>query len=101
MKRLSEELGVEVDPLEFLLRQMADIEKPYDWRIECAKAALPFCRPKLATVQVTGRDGGPVEMTAVDRIRDTPELADQAEQLLMDPRIIDLLPSSVERQPNE
>jgi hypothetical protein len=35
---------------------------PLDIRIDCAKALLPYVYPRLAAVEVTGRDGDPVQV---------------------------------------
>ncbi|MBZ5726368.1 MAG: hypothetical protein LAP87_15380 [Acidobacteriia bacterium] len=52
-----------VDPVAMLAKTMADEDNvPLDVRVDCAKALLPYVYPKLSAVEVTGRDGGPVEV---------------------------------------
>lgn len=48
-------------PLAYLLRIMRDSAKPEAMRIEAAKSAAPYVHPKLATLEVSGPDGGPIE----------------------------------------
>lgn len=64
-------------PLEFMLRIMRDDMTPEDaspevikafaeLRFEAAKAAAPYVHPRLAAVEHTGKDGGPIETTVTD-----------------------------------
>lgn len=59
-------------PLEFMLKIMRNDTPPdgandaqtlafHSLRFEAAKAAAPYVHAKLASVEVTGKDGGPVE----------------------------------------
>lgn len=51
-------------PLEFLLSIMRDsVNEPRD-RMAAAIAAAPYVHAKLAAVEVTGKDGGPVVVAA-------------------------------------
>lgn len=51
-----------VTPLEFLLGVMrAEVNEPRD-RMAAAIAAAPYIHPKLASVEMTGKDEGPIEM---------------------------------------
>ncbi len=51
------------DPVEMLAKTMRDEKNvPLDIRIDCAKALLPYVYPRLAAVEVTGRDGDPVQV---------------------------------------
>lgn len=100
IQNLEEELGRSCDPLEFLLRQMVCEDKPWDFRKECAAQALPYCRPKLATVQVTGKDDGPIQIAAIHAIRDNAFLAQQAEDLalgILEAETLPALPSPADR----
>jgi hypothetical protein len=45
-----------------MLKVMRDESASKDRRDEMAKASAPYVHPKLAAVQHTGRDGGPVEI---------------------------------------
>lgn len=51
-------------PLDYMLRVMRNPMFKSERRDEMAKAAAPYVHPKLAAVQHTGRDGGPIQ--AVD-----------------------------------
>ena len=69
-----------ITPLEFMLQVMRtepdpdldprDLLQACTLRFEAAKAAAPYIHPRLAAVEVTGENGGPVrqsvEMTIVD-----------------------------------
>jgi hypothetical protein len=59
-RQIIEEHGA--DPVEMLAKTMNDEKVPLDLRTDCAKALLPYVYPKLSAVEVTGRDGGPVEV---------------------------------------
>jgi hypothetical protein len=43
-------------PLDFILDIMRDDSSPLSIRFEAAKAALPYCHPKLASIQDSGTD---------------------------------------------
>ena len=59
-RQILEEYGA--DPVEALAKAMKDEKNvPLELRIDCAKALLPYVYPRLAAVEVTGRDGGPIE----------------------------------------
>ena len=45
-------------PLDYLLGIMRDESQPIEVRMFAAKAALPYCTPRLAAVRVTKDDGG-------------------------------------------
>ena len=51
----------DADPVEALAKAMKDEKVPLDLRIDCAKALLPYVYPRLAAVEVSGPDGGPVQ----------------------------------------
>ena len=46
-------------PLEFLLRVMRDENESMDRRLEAAKAAAPYCHPRLVSQQITENPRGP------------------------------------------
>jgi hypothetical protein len=48
-------------PLDYLLKVMRDEAEQPDARRDAAKAAAPYVHPKLASVELSGRDGGPIE----------------------------------------
>lgn len=49
-------------PLEYMVRVMRDTSIEGDRRDKMANAAAPYIHPKLANVEVTGKDGGPVQI---------------------------------------
>lgn len=49
-------------PLEYMLRVMRDPVAEYDRRDKMAAAAAPYIHPKLASTEVTGKGGGPVQV---------------------------------------
>jgi hypothetical protein len=81
MEKLAEELGHDVCPLELLIRIANSESQPWDMRADAAKAALPYLYPKLSALQVTGKDEGPIELAAIERMRENPEMVRQAELL--------------------
>lgn len=54
-------------PLEYMLGVMRDEQAPVDRRDEMAKAASPYVHPKLAAIEHTGKDGGPI-IVAMDSL---------------------------------
>jgi hypothetical protein len=48
-------------PLDYMLRVMRDGTQEHQRRDDMAKAAAPYVHPKLAAVEHTGKDGGPIE----------------------------------------
>jgi hypothetical protein len=61
-----------VTPLDFMLTVMRDAEKEFDVRLDAAKSAAPYVHPKLAAIEHTGADGGPIqteELGDTDRAR--------------------------------
>ena len=61
-------------PLDYMLRVMRDARADTERRDDMAKAAAPYLHPKLAAVEHTGKDGGPIE--SVTRIELVPVTAD-------------------------
>lgn len=67
-----------ITPLEFMLDVMrkpypedadATVKASYDaMRFEAAKAAAPYVHPRLAAVEHTGKDGGPVQVERIERV---------------------------------
>lgn len=54
-------------PLDYMLNTMRDDTKPPDLRFEAAKAAAPYVHPKLAAVEHSGKDGGPLQVIITGR----------------------------------
>jgi hypothetical protein len=48
-------------PLDYLLLVMRDGEAERHTRLDAAKAAAPYVHAKLASIEMTGKDGGPIE----------------------------------------
>jgi hypothetical protein len=44
-----------------MLSLLRDEQQSPEMRFEAAKAAAPYVHPKLATIQHSGKDGGPIE----------------------------------------
>jgi hypothetical protein len=57
-------------PLEYMLRVLRDSKAPDERRDEMAKAAAPYVHPRLAAVEMTGRDGGPLQFRHVSELTD-------------------------------
>lgn len=49
-------------PLEFMLAIMRDPEAKREERLDMAKAAAPYVHAKLASVEASGPNGGPIEI---------------------------------------
>ncbi len=54
-----------VTPLEFMLSIMRDEAADQPVRLDAAKSCAPYIHPRLAAVQVTGKDGAPIEVSDV------------------------------------
>ena len=52
-------------PLDHMLRVMRDPGNDDQRRDQMAKAAAPYVHPKLAAIEHTGKDGGPIETAEV------------------------------------
>lgn len=48
-------------PLDYMLETMRDPLVEYSRRDDMAKAAAPYCHPKLSAIEHTGKDGGPIQ----------------------------------------
>jgi hypothetical protein len=48
-------------PLDYMLNVMRDQLIAADRRDDMAKAAAPYVHPKLAAIEHTGKDGGPIQ----------------------------------------
>lgn len=64
-------------PLEYLTSVYRDVSADEAKRIDAAKAAAPYVHAKLSSVEMTGKDGGPVETLArVERVVTDPQNPD-------------------------
>jgi hypothetical protein len=52
-------------PVDYLLSVMRDTEKQEATRIEAAKAVAPYVHPKLANIELAGKDGGPLQVQVI------------------------------------
>ena len=52
-----------ITPLDYMLQVMRDADADPKRRDDMAKAAAPFVHPRLAQVEHSGKDGGPIEFT--------------------------------------
>ncbi|WP_051903694.1 hypothetical protein [Neorhizobium vignae] len=68
-----------ITPLDYMLKVMRNPEASDERRDEMAKAAAPYVHPKLASLQHTGRGGGPIQ--TVDLARMTEEQLNALESL--------------------
>jgi hypothetical protein len=71
-----------VEPLAALLRIWKNTRLPLEVRLDCLKAAIPYCYPRLSAVSSTSQSE--VKMVSVDLIRDNPKLAQMAETLAIE-----------------
>lgn len=59
-------------PLDFMMAAMRDETKDFEVRLDAAKSAAPYVHPRLAAIEHTGKDGGPIqteELAPNDRAR--------------------------------
>lgn len=49
-------------PLEYLTSVFQDVNADQAKRIDAAKAAAPYVHPRLNSTELTGKDGGPMEI---------------------------------------
>lgn len=52
-------------PLDYMLTVLRDPAQEYDVRLDAAKAAAPYVHPKLANIELTGKDKGPLEVNVL------------------------------------
>ena len=52
-------------PLDYMLSILRDEDMPTDSRFEAAKAAAPYVHAKLASVEHSGKDGGPMVLEII------------------------------------
>lgn len=62
-------------PLEFMLDVMRDTRQEMSLRMDAAKASASYMHPRLAAVEVTGKDGGPIETKDVSDLERAQALA--------------------------
>lgn len=52
-----------ITPLEYMLQVMRDDNEESPRRLAAAQAAAPYVHAKLSSVELTGKGGGPVDMS--------------------------------------
>lgn len=57
-------------PLEVMLKAMTEHANAKEWDAAAgiAKDAAPYMHPRLAAVEHSGKDGGPIEVTRIERV---------------------------------
>ncbi|BAQ18328.1 hypothetical protein [Methyloceanibacter caenitepidi] len=63
-------------PREYLLSVMRDENNSQAVRVDAAYKVAPYCHSKLASIEHTGKDGGPIEVAEVAWTIADPETAD-------------------------
>ena len=77
-------------PLEYMLKVMRDGKASDQRRDDMAKAAAPYVHPKLASMQHTGANGGPIQTIDVSKLKGmTTEELDLLERALVQIGIAD------------
>jgi hypothetical protein len=66
--------------LDYMLSVLRNSNFTLDTRLEAAKCAAPYVHPKLATMELTGKDGGPLGVNIV-RFSDQQRVADAPQRL--------------------
>lgn len=51
-----------ISPLEYMLERMRDENEDRAIRADMAKSAAPYCHPRLAAVEHSGKGGGPIQL---------------------------------------
>ena len=54
-------------PLDYMLDILRDVGKDPLSRFEAAKAAAPYVHARLASQEISGKDGGPVQISQIER----------------------------------
>lgn len=57
-----------ITPLDYMLKVMRNPKADDARRDEMAKAAAPYVHPKLASMQHTGRNGGPIQTVDLTKL---------------------------------
>jgi hypothetical protein len=70
-----------VEPLAALAKLWRNKRLPFEVRLDCLKAMLPYCYPRLSAVSAETRSE--VSLISIDRIRDNPSLSQLAEDLAL------------------
>lgn len=65
LQKAVEESGL--TPLAYMLQVMRDETEEAPRRLTAAQAAAPYVHAKLSSVELTGKDGGALEITTIER----------------------------------
>lgn len=77
-------------PLDYMLKVMRDEKADASRRDDMAKAAAPYVHPKLASMQHSGPNGGPIQTVDITRLKGmTSEELDVLERALVQIGIVD------------
>lgn len=57
-----------LSPVQRMLTRMWDESLPDDTRDQLARDAAPYCHAKIAAIELTGKDGGPVETKELSNV---------------------------------
>ncbi len=55
-----------ITPLDFMLAEMRNQDNSKPFRAQMARDAAPYLHPKLASTEMTGKDGGPMLVKIID-----------------------------------
>ena len=64
-KRAAEIASSGLTPLEYMLQILRDEKQDVAARMDAAHKAAPYVHPKLASVELGGKDGGPLQIQVV------------------------------------
>jgi hypothetical protein len=67
-ERQAEVAASGVTPLEYMLNVLRDPDAAVERRDWAAEKAAPYVHPKLAAIEHTGKDGGPIEVTRIELV---------------------------------
>ena len=69
-------------PLEYLLNEMRDVLNTPEVRRDCAKSAAPYLHPRLNSTELSGKNGKPIPLAAVNIPTDPQAAADLYKTLM-------------------
>ena len=69
-------------PLDYLLSVMRDVKRPEEVRVDCAAKAAPYIHAKLSSTELSGKNGKPIPLAAVNIPTDPQAAADLYKTLM-------------------
>ena len=63
-------------PLDYMLSILRDLGADAEKRMWAAEKAAPYVHAKLASVELAGKDGGPIQVSKVERVIVRPNAQD-------------------------